>query len=48
MIFSVVRSSLAKKLKDELNCELVCVDAPHLLPRTSTVVIDGVTVLALG
>lgn len=38
------KASLAKKLKDELDCDLVCVDAPHTLPVTTTVEIDGLTV----
>ena len=32
------KAALAKQLKMELNCELVCESAPHVLPATATVV----------
>ena len=38
------KASLAKKLKDELGCSIVCADAPHLLPASTTVTIDGTQV----
>ena len=39
------KSSLARKLKTTFNIDLVCADAPHALPATATINIDGVDVV---